>query len=428
MRTTAPSRLRPHLAGVSLAISQLLLSAARADDQAPAPPPTSPAPAPAVATSEKWTYGFATRVGDARPWLEEMTGTRYWINPEYLLWGVRRESLPGPFVTTGGPADPNAGVPGSPTTAVLFDGHDLRYGAINGGRLSAGVSPDGSPYGVDANVFFLEKKHNHFDIQSDALGNPLIAIPVNLFGMGVTAIHVAEPNTISGGVHIDSTISLWGAEANAARTWIVVDQCAAVNLFAGIRFLEMNEAFKMSTNSHDINSGDNFSSFDSFGARNRFVGFQVGADVAWRWDHISLGAFNKLAVGSTEARIEVNGMRTGLTIAGNSVPSAGFLATTSTAGGVLTSPSNIGTFNRDHLAVVDEIGVNANFEICEGVAVTAGFSFLFWSDVARAGDQISTIVAPVGVTPPANAVFPAPNNHITDFWAYGANLGLEFRY
>lgn len=426
MRTTAWTQIRIKLAAVSLAVAELLLAAAVVHAQEPAP--SSPLSAGSAVISYDYSAdGIATRVGDARPWLAETSGTRLWINPEYLLWNVRRGPLPGVLVTTSSAAGPNAGIPGDPTTAVLFGGHDIRYGLLDGARLTVGLMSDSMPFSLDINVFGLEQKHDHFQVQSNPFGSPVIAIPVSLFGGPTTAIHVSDPNNFSGGVHIDSAISLWGSETNAMRAWFV-DSSTAVNVIAGLRFLELSESFKMATDSHDVNSGASFFSFDSFGTRNRFYGLQLGANLVYRQDRLSIMAFNKLALGETETHIAISGMRTGAAIPSNSLATAGFLATPSAAGGILTSPSNVGTFNRDCFSVVDEIGINAAFEVFDGVAVTGGASFLFWGDVVRPGDQVTTIVAPAGTTRPANGIIPGRSDRDSDFWAYGLNLGLEFRY
>src|SRR5262245_35445487 len=106
MRTSSPSISWQLVAGIALTGAQLLYAASDARAQAPAPAPAkSPAQAgDSPSPNEAWVYGLpATRVGDARPWLDETVGGRWWVNPEYLFFSVRREHLPGAIVTTGNP-------------------------------------------------------------------------------------------------------------------------------------------------------------------------------------------------------------------------------------------------------------------------------------------------------------------------------------
>jgi hypothetical protein len=64
----------------------------------------------------------------------------------------------------------------------------------------------------------------------------------------------------------------------------------------------------------------------------------------------------------------------------------------------------------------------------------AGYSFLWVSTVARAGDQIDPVVNVTQVrikTPPGPLVGPARpafNFNGTDFWAQGLTFGLELKY
>jgi hypothetical protein len=61
---------------------------------------------------------------------------------------------------------------------------------------------------------------------------------------------------------------------------------------------------------------------------------------------------------------------------------------------------------------------------------TAGYSLIYWSKVARAGDQVDTSVNTTQqsggtLTGNPNPRFPYA---FTDFWAQGANLGLEYKF
>ncbi len=61
-----------------------------------------------------------------------------------------------------------------------------------------------------------------------------------------------------------------------------------------------------------------------------------------------------------------------------------------------------------------------------------GYDFLYWSSVARPGDQIDRTVNSTQIAPrtgpftgPARPAFEFKN---TDYWAHGVNFGVEFRY
>jgi hypothetical protein len=101
-------------------------------------------------------------------------------------------------------------------------------------------------------------------------------------------------------------------------------------------------------------------------------------------------------------------------------------------GGLLTQPTNIGERDRNVFSVVPEIGVNVGYQVTDGLRVFAGYSFMYWTNVVRPGDQVDRVVnvtqlpgSPVPFSGPAR---PAFSWNDTDFWAQGFNLGLEMRY
>ena len=64
---------------------------------------------------------------------------RFWVGVDYLLWGVRGDSLP-PLVTTSpaGTARAGAGVLSSPGTVTLFGDSTANSDWRSGGRVQAG--------------------------------------------------------------------------------------------------------------------------------------------------------------------------------------------------------------------------------------------------------------------------------------------------
>ena len=61
---------------------------------------------------------------------------------------------------------------------------------------------------------------------------------------------------------------------------------------------------------------------------------------------------------------------------------------------------------------------------------TVGWSFLYWSSVMRPGDQIDTNVNPSQLPPGTLSGIPSPQFKpvMTDFWAQGLSIGLDYRY
>ena len=97
-------------------------------------------------------------------------------------------------------------------------------------------------------------------------------------------------------------------------------------------------------------------------------------------------------------------------------------------------PSNIGRYYRNAFSVVPEGGINLGWNITPRIKATVGYTFLYWSDVARPGNLIDRNVNPA--YQPTNQFYgigggpntPTFSFHETGFWAQGVNFGLEFKF
>ena len=101
-------------------------------------------------------------------------------------------------------------------------------------------------------------------------------------------------------------------------------------------------------------------------------------------------------------------------------PSGGPAATGT--GGLLARPSNSGTFERNEFIYVPEASVNLSRRLNEHLDVSLGYTFIYWSSILLAADQVDMSVNPNGGTSPAFTF------NDTDFWVQGVNVGLEFHY
>ncbi len=82
-----------------------------------------------------------------------------------------------------------------------------------------------------------------------------------------------------------------------------------------------------------------------------------------------------------------------------------------------------------------ELDLNLGFQFTRHTRVVVGYDFLYWSKVARAGEQIDTTVnssrlpsPPHGVTPAGDLTRPQFTFQETGFWAQGINVGLDCRW
>jgi hypothetical protein len=134
-----------------------------------------------------------------------------------------------------------------------------------------------------------------------------------------------------------------------------------------------------------------------------------------------LGGRNLVALGNTHSQVEISGA-TRVTTPGG--------ASTINAGGLLTQPTNIGTYDSDRFAVVYEAETMIGYQVTDGIRAFVSYSFLYWSNVARAGDQIDLVVNSSQIPPGSltGSARPTFQRKDTDFWAQGVGFGLEMRY
>ena len=241
---------------------------------------------------------------------------------------------------------------------------------------------------------------------------------------------MAAPGQLAGTVVVSETSRLQGAELNLVENWCC-SCCSRVDLLAGFRYVQLDEGLSIVENLAVLPSiapplgGSTFGVLDQFSTHNRFYGGQLGARAEYRRGNWFVNVLGKVALGGTHEVVRIQGA-TSITPAGGS--------TTVTPGGLLAQPTNSGHFSRDEFAVVPEVGINVGYQVTRSLRAYIGYTFLYWSDVVRPGDQIdralnTTQIPTIGGT--STLVGPARPTFVfkdTDFWAQGINFGVEFRY
>ncbi len=166
------------------------------------------------------------------------------------------------------------------------------------------------------------------------------------------------------------------------------------------------------------------SDVDRFHTSNTFYGGQIGGRLEWANDRFSVGLLGKVAFGVNQQLAIIDGSSSLTTPAGS----------TAVPGGVLALATNSGRYYRSVFSVVPEGGVNLGWNITPRLKATIGYTFLYWTDVARPGNQIDRNLNPA--LQPTNQTFgnglgaaqPTFSFHESGFWAQGVNVGLEIKF
>jgi hypothetical protein len=414
------------LLGAALASAEPAVNAPPAGDHAVRPPPVS-LPAEAAAPSAcPASFCDASCGGPS---------DRVWADAEYLLWWVRGSALP-PLVSTspaGTPID-QAGVLGTPVAAVLFGDSHVNNDARSGARFAVGGwFDDCHTCGAEAYFFVLEGKAARFAAASN--GSPILARPFIDATTGQPAAErIAFPGDVAGAIAAsDATDPLIGAGV-LFRERLPCHPCCgcgSLDLLAGYRYLRFADRLGVDENLTSVNPssptfiapGTQIAVSDRFGTKDEFNGFDVGFEAGLRRGPWTVSLLGKIAVGYTHQAVDIGGITT-VTVPGG--------APAVSAGGLLALPTNSGHFSRDEVSVVPEFGLKAAYQATPRLRLTLGYTYLFWENVVRAGDQVDLLVnpnlIPPAVSPVTGPLRPAFSFQRTNLWAQGLSLGAEFRY
>jgi hypothetical protein len=335
------------------------------------------------------------------------------VSAEYLLWFLREGHMP-PLLTTG-PVF-SGGRLGERGTQVLYGDerlktrHDDRF---FGTRVALDWLNASGTLGVEGRAFFLERDSTYFKAVSD--GSTLLARPYTDAATGLPASQIIAGPTPLGwrdGAFVGySRIELFGEEANAV---IPLGQggMLSCDLLAGSRFLQMRDRLDLTATSHLLPARTTlFGLYDYLDAHNAFYGAQVGLRGCASWGNWFLQLRGTVALGGDDQEVKADGNRTFQTP----------LVRVVTPDGLSVQPSNAGDHHRGAVDMVSEVGVNLGYRLGRHVTLFGGYTFLYWNNPLRAGDQVDPLVSRN-----QDGAHPEIPFKSDPFWAQGANVGLQF--
>jgi hypothetical protein len=174
-----------------------------------------------------------------------------------------------------------------------------------------------------------------------------------------------------------------------------------------------------------LNNATVFTTQDRFRASNQFYGGQLGGRFVQELGAFSLSVQGHLALHCTSEVVTISGASSAITPG---------LPTTTVPGGVLALSSNSGRHYRSQFAGVPEGTLALGWQMMSWLRATVGYNFLYWSAVARPGNQVDLTVNRFLI--PTSGLFapgtgparPAFNFQNSDYWAQGINFGLQVRF
>jgi Putative beta barrel porin-7 (BBP7) len=412
----------------------------------PPPPvtPPTPAPAPAAPTGPANTPNVAISPPSTAPVIDAEWGQpngieccnsgcdpcgpqgRMWGGVEYLLWTTSGMNVPA-LVTASPRGSPlnAAGVLGDPRTAVLFGGGNINDDFRSGIRAYSGMWLDEcQTCGIESSIIYLEPGNDGAAfVGSNNQG--IIARPfldVNPANIRSNAVVVAFPNALTGSTFVSTQSTFWATDVNVRKN-LCCGCDYRLDVLGGYRYAQLQDRVVVSDQVATLFdfSGATVTMSDRFSSRNTFNGGQIGLSGEVRRGRFFVGTRGLVALGGVHKEVEIAGATT-ISIPGQ------FQQTV--FGGLLAQPSNVGKVTLNEFAVMPEATVSLGYHVTDGIRAYVGYSFLYLSNVSRAGNQIDPLVNSTQFIPgqligPSRPVFIRSDS---DFWAQGINFGLEVRF
>jgi len=377
-----------------------------------------------------------------------------WVKADYMQWWERGTHVPA-LVTTG-PSVAQPGIIGESGTVILFGDDYINDKSVSGGRIEAGLWLNRcETFGFEGEYFALADENTDYYIWSD--GNPIISRPFfdnypphNHEAVESVAIPRGNANSVDGAINIGATTRFHGAGAHFLFTtcrqegcW--TDDCGCgmtyhdrfrADVVAGYRYLYLEDQLGITetltttsptpidpTNPTGAQGVAAFLINDQFHTQNSFNGGDLGMKFQFQRNRWSLDLFPRIALGSTLSVVDINGSTRTTSPAG---------VESTAAGGLLAQPSNIGHYEANHFAVVPELDLKFGFQFTSHTRLVVGYDILYWSSVARAGEQIDRTVnssyLPNAPVTPTGTASPQFSFQQTGFWAQGINVGVDCRW
>jgi len=351
------------------------------------------------------------------------SASRWSVSAEALFAWFKGSPTPVPIITDNY-AD-------APDVNVLLGGGSVDTNPNAGFKLTGTYRVD-NRLGVELTGFYIPTRSTSSSVSSTGLPGS-IDLYLPFFDVTRGEENVTEISywpVYRGSAQATLRNNLGGGELNL--TWTLPPQDGMrIDLLGGFRYLQLRESYTINTSSpfNPPNPADIWNTTDSFNARNRFYGLQVGARMAYDQGPWVGNVNAKVALGTMQQSVSVNGY-----LETNDYTDYGPAQVY--PGGYFALPTNIGDHSRNTFAVVPEIAFNLGYRLTSQATVYVGYSLLYASDTARPGDQVNRNINPTmtvswGNDPPVKPTGPAEPTfafNTSDFWAQTLSIGVAYRF
>lgn len=364
----------------------------------------------------------------------------FWLRDEYVGWWAQGGHLPTLVATS-----PNGTLP---ATVPLYGNATYNGDYRSGNWTQAGMWFDCChTHGIQADYFFVGDESSPFTASSD--GDPILTRPFIDATTGLPAEElIAVPGIVVGRISIDNRNSLDGAgidmrcnlccccndccksdcgcDSGCGKCWCG-ENCNRVDFVYGFRYYGFNDNLGIheQLTSIEPNSpvaiGTQIDVRDNFLTQNNFYGGEIGIigqHYRGRW---MLEDTLKVALGDMNQLVSING---------STIVSFPGQPTAFNQGGIFALSSNIGEHEHNSFVAIPQVSLRIGYRATERLTFMAGYTLMYFSQLARAGDQIDTTINPNLIPPPIGGGpnRPAFKFHPSDLLLQGITLGAEYSF
>ena len=340
---------------------------------------------------------------------------RFWVGLEALGWAITGQSMPA--LVTGSPAGTardQAGVLGAPGTTTLYGDDTVGGGMQAGLRVYSGLFLNqAKTWAVDGSFYTLYGGDTAY-LSPDG---PIVSRPFRDPGNGeANAALVSYPGVMEGNVSVETAQLFYGLDVNFRRN-LFSSSTSRMDLIAGYRNMGFNEGLGVYEFITRPDGSIGYYIGDAFNTTNFFNGGQLGLALSHRRGRWMVDGKVLLGLGGTSSRVCIDGSTTYLYGGG---------AYYTLPGGLLAQQTNTGEYEKQTLSFVPEVGLRLGYQVTSHITLTAGYTFLYWTGVARPGSQIDSTLS---LDPTKSLGRPSlPGVQTTDIWIQGVSAGLELQF
>lgn len=340
-----------------------------------------------------------------------------WMKAELLLWFPQARQTPPLGV---------ASEAGTLPTAIDYDqifDEPFGNGLTPGFRGDIGRYFADGAFGIGGRVWVLGDDSDSLSFGGDGSDGTFGVPFFNTASNQEDAVLVGLLNSSTGNAEVRTSLDIVAAEIYG-RARIGQSRYHRLELIGGYSHFNISDELQLSINRTQISplplTETTF--HDDFRTRNEFHGGQIGSEFSLKRGRWTASSLTKVHLGNMSQRVAVEGRST------NGVLTAPPTPPTQYDEGLFARGDVQGVRSRDVFAFAPELNLKLGYQFREHVNFHVGYSFVYWSNVALAGDQMDRNLYVVA----DNVGIPGPGRYVdindSGFWVQGIDLGAVIEF